>query len=405
MKVQRKILICGGGIAGPACGFWLSQHGYSVVIAERASSLRDGGQNVDIKGAGQQVIKKMGLAERILAKNTLEQGQKYLDQHGKVVAVFPKGSVGGLTADFEILRGDFAQILFEATRDECEYRFGMFVTRLDEKNDYIAVTFDDGKVEDFELVICAEGLNSSTREMMLAKQTHLLYLGAYMSFFNIPRQPADDNWAYTVNGIGGTFITLRPGTATETTVLMTFLHKKSDVSADDPAARKALLLKALKGRGTVADRIIGALGSVRDFYFGPMSQVHASAWSKGRFVMIGDAAHSPTPFTGEGTALALVGAYVLAGEIKRNADHGAAFHAYESLVRPYAQASQRKINARLIRLMHVKTRFGIAIARMIQRVFASPLVQWLLRPNVSKRARRVEEDFDLPNYASSAATQ
>ncbi|RZN31706.1 FAD-binding monooxygenase [Bradyrhizobium sp. Leo121] len=398
MDAQRKILICGGGIAGPTCGYWLHRYGYSVVIAERAKSLRDGGQNVDIKGAGQLVMRKMGLADAILANNTLEQGQKYLDKTGKVVAAFPRGAIGGLTADFEVLRGDFAKILFDLTRDACEYRFGTYVTRLDEKDDCIAVAFNDGNVENFELVICAEGLNSSTRGMVLAEETQLLYLGAYMSFFNVPRLPEDDNWAHTVNGIGGTFITLRPGTATETTVLMTFLRDGSDVAADDPAARKRLLLEALKGRGTVADRIIAALGSVEDFYFGPMSQVHASAWSKGRFVMVGDAAYCPTPFTGEGTALGLVGAYVLAGEIKRNASHVAAFRAYETLVRPYAEASRRRINVRLIRLMHVKTWFGIAIARAIQRLFASRLVQRLLRPSEAKKERRVGEDFDLPNY-------
>ncbi len=282
---------------------------------------------------------------------------------------------------------------------ETNNRFGTFVTRLDEKDDRIAVTFHDGKVEDFELVVCAEGLNSSTREMVLAEETHLLYFGAYMSFFNIPRRPEDENWACTVNGIGGTFITLRPGTTTETTVLMTFLHKRSDVATDDPAGRKALLLQALEGRGAIADRIIAALGSVQDFYFAPMSQVHASAWFKGRFVMIGDAAHSPTPFTGEGTALALVGAYVLAGEINRRTDPSAAFHAYETLVRPYAEASQRKMSPRFIRLMHVKTKFGVAIAHAIQRVFASRLVQRLLRPGGAKRERRVDEDFDLPNYS------
>jgi 2-polyprenyl-6-methoxyphenol hydroxylase-like FAD-dependent oxidoreductase len=399
MRADRRILICGAGIAGPACAYWLHRSGYSVVIAEKASALRAGGQNVDVKGAGQQVIRKMGLAEKLEARNTLEQGQKYLDAAGNVVATFPKGAVGGLTADFEILRGDFAEILFEATRDTCEYRFGTFVSGLQETDDAMSVTFNNGAVEDFELVICAEGLNSSTRRMVLAEQTQIRYFGAYMSFFNIPRRPEDDNWAYTVNGIGGTFITLRPGTATETTVLMTFLRDKGDVAVDDPAARKELLLQALKGRGTVADRISAELGSVEDFYFGPMSQVHALAWSKGRFVMIGDAAHCPTPFTGEGTALALVGAYVLAGEIKRNADHVAAFDAYERLVRPYAEMSQSKMNPRLIRMMHVRTRLGVTVARVIQRFFANRTVQKLLKPSDAKRDGRVEEDFRLPDYA------
>ena len=93
MKTGKSILICGAGIAGPACAYWLNRYGFSVVIAERARGFRDGGQNIDIKGPGQQVIKLMGLAEKIEAKNTLERGQKYLDAAGKVIAVLAEGRV------------------------------------------------------------------------------------------------------------------------------------------------------------------------------------------------------------------------------------------------------------------------------------------------------------------------
>jgi 2-polyprenyl-6-methoxyphenol hydroxylase-like FAD-dependent oxidoreductase len=399
MKIEKKILICGGGIAGPACAYWLHKYGYSLVIVEKAESFRDGGQNVDIKGAGQKVIKMMGLAEAIEAKNTLEQGQKYLDAAGKVVATFPKGALGTLTSDFEILRGDFARVLFDATKSDCEYRLGTSVTHLADNGAGISATFDNGKVEDFELVICAEGISSSTRNLVLAEQTHLRYLGAYMAFFKIPRRPEDDYWAYTVNGIGGTFITLRPGNDKETTVLITFLRKSHDIEGDRAAARRELLLQALKGRGTIADRISADLDTVKDFYFGPMSQVQASTWSKGRFVLLGDAAHCPTAFTGEGTALALVGAYVLAGEVKRSADYAEAFHTYEKLLRPYAEASQKRISPRFIRLIHVNTSFGIFLTRLVQKFFASQVVQKLFKPSAAKREKDVAEDFVFPRYS------
>ena len=260
-------------------------------------------------------------------------------------------------------------------------------------------TFANREVEEFELVICAEGMKSSTRNLILAEQTHFRYLGAYMAFFKIPRRPEDDNWAHTVNGIGGTFITLRPGGETETTVLITFLRKGHDIDGDRPAARRELLLQALKGRGTVADRIIADLDTVQDFYFGPMSQVQASVWSKGRFVLLGDAAHCPTPFTGEGTALALVGAYVLAGEIKRSVDYTEAFRAYETLVRPYAEASQKRLNPRFIRLVHVKTGPGIRLTRLVQKIFASRVAQKLFKPSAAKREKDVVKDFVFPGYS------
>ena len=55
MNSDKKVLICGGGIAGPACAYWLGKYGYTVVVAEKAPNLRDGGQNVDSEGPGQRV--------------------------------------------------------------------------------------------------------------------------------------------------------------------------------------------------------------------------------------------------------------------------------------------------------------------------------------------------------------
>ncbi|SDA35844.1 FAD-dependent monooxygenase [Sphingomonas sp. NFR15] len=399
MDVEKKILICGAGIAGPACAYWLDKYGYAVVLVERAKGFRDGGQNVDIKGAGQQVIKRMGLDKEIEARDTLEQGQRYVDDAGNLIATFPKGSVGTLTSDFEILRGDFARVLFDATKADCEYRFGTFVTYLDDGDAGMSVTFNDGTTEDFELVICAEGISSATRAKVLAEETGFRYLGAYMSFFKIPRRPEDDNWAISVNGAGGTFITLRPGNDHETTVLVTFLKKDHRIEEDSPAVRRQMLVEALKGRGTIADRILAELDAVGDFYFGPMSQVRASTWSKGRFVTIGDAAHCPTPFTGAGTALALVGAYVLAGEISKGDSFAEAFAAYERRVRPYAEATQNQLSQSFIRLLHAKTWFGITLTHLAQRFFASSPVQKLLRPSDAKRQQAVMDDFDLPDYS------
>ena len=398
MEQTKKILICGGGIAGPACAWWLARYGYSVVLVEKAGALRDGGQNIDVKGAAQQVLKRMGLTKQVEARDTLECGQKWLDATGKVVAVFPKGSIGGLTSDFEILRGDFARILFDATSGTCEYRFGTSVSGVEEIENGVRATFADGAAEDFALVICADGVSSPTRDLALAAETRMRYLGVYMAFFNIPRRREDDFWACSVNGIGGTMINLRPGGLTHTTVLMTFPAPEPGLRSPKAPSPREMLRAALAGRGKVADRIIAELDTVQDFYFGPMSQVQASTWSKGRLVLLGDAAHCPTPFTGKGTALALVGAYVLAGEIKRCATHTQAFEAYERILRPYAEHTQQELSPRLIRLMHVRTRLGIAIAHLLQRCVGSALIQSLLQANAKTRARRIDEDFTLPIY-------
>ncbi|WCE05897.1 FAD-dependent monooxygenase [Pseudoxanthomonas sp. JBR18] len=398
MNNAKKILICGGGIAGPACAYWLQRYGHHVVIAEKALALRDGGQNVDIKGAGQQVVKWMGLAEAIEARNTGERGVRFVDAAGRRFAAFPRGAFAGLTADFEILRGDFAHLLYEAVRERCDYRFGTRVSALSEHENGVRVTFDGGQVEEFELVICAEGIGSSTRGLVLAEETRFRYLGACMAFFKIPRHPDDDDWACATLG-KGTMIFLRPGDAQETTVLVTFRRERSDIVGDRTSAARALLTEALNGRGVLAERIVAALDDVRDFYFGPMSQVQASHWSRGRVVLLGDAAYCPTPFTGEGTALALVGAYLLAGEIGSGADHARAFTSYEALLRPYVEASQRAISPRSIRWMHPRTAFGSALARLVLRVMASRPVQRLLKPSPARREQAIVNDFAFPQYA------
>ncbi|GLU33439.1 FAD-dependent monooxygenase [Trinickia caryophylli] len=398
MKQSKKILICGGGIAGPACAWWLNKYGFSVVVVEKHAAFRDGGQNIDVKGVGQQVIDLMGLTEQVDAHNTHECGQKWLDEAGKALAVFPKGAFGSLTSDFEILRGDFARVLFDATRSTCEYRFGTSVRSIEEREDGVRATFVDGSAEEFELMICADGLNSSTRDLVLAEETRLRYLGAYMAFFDIPRRPEDDFWACSFNGVGGTMAHLRPGGPTQTTVLITFPVNERDLYGPSAKFPRNMLHAALEGRGTLADRIAGELDGVDDFYFGPMSQVQASAWSKGRVVLLGDAAHCPTPFTGKGTALALIGAYVLAGEIKHGSTHTTAFQRYESILRPYVERSQQELSPGLVRLMHVKTRFGISVVRIAQRFFGSALIQALLKPSAATSARKIDKDFALPVY-------
>lgn len=186
MAPERKILICGAGIAGAACAWWLHRYGYEVVVAEKAPALRDGGQNVDIKGAGQTVIERMGLGPRIDALGTRERGQKFLDADGQVIATLPRGAFGCLTADYEILRGDLASVLFDATREDCDYRFATAVAALDDTPDGIHATFTDGRAETFGAVICAEGIGSATRGMMLGAEISFRHLGAQMAFFRIP---------------------------------------------------------------------------------------------------------------------------------------------------------------------------------------------------------------------------
>lgn len=396
MNESKKILISGASVAGPALAFWLNRYGDKVTVIERAKTLRTGGQNVDIEGPAQKVIQMMGLKEKIDAKNTCEQGVEFMGDHGKPVARQPKGAIGSLTTTSEILRGDLASILHEETRDDCDYRFGTTIKALNQDDDGVSVTFSDGSTETFDLVVSAEGVGSSTRRLVMPEDIRFRYLGVYASYFRIPRRPEDKDWAQIYNGKGGTFMLLRPVHDKDTTVLVTFLRNRFDVDELDGVAQRKMMRDALQGAGGPADRILANLDHDPDYYLGPMSQVSGSTWSKGRFALTGDAAWCPSAYTGMGTPLALVGAYVLAGELKKQPNHTAAFESYEKLMRRYV-ASGRTIRPFMLRLIHPKSRLGIGVLRTAWRALASAPLQSVLRRFAGDDRPSAEESI-LPRY-------
>ncbi|HEX8539413.1 MAG TPA: FAD-dependent monooxygenase, partial [Cystobacter sp.] len=150
---KRNVLICGASIAGPALAFWLKRHGMRPVIVERAPELRTGGQSVDVRGAGQEVVRRMNLEQAIRARTTHETGVAFVDSAGRVKARISSEALGGkgLTAELEILRGEFARILHDATREDTEYLFGDRVASLTETGDRVRVGFLHGPEREFDL--------------------------------------------------------------------------------------------------------------------------------------------------------------------------------------------------------------------------------------------------------------
>lgn len=397
MNSKKKVLISGASIAGTALAFWLQKDEFSITVIERSKVFRTGGQNVDIEGPAQEVIKLMGIEDKVEAMNTREKGVQLLNNASKVIASLPKGSAGSLTSSYEILRGDLANIMYDETKANCEYRFGITITSINQDDSKVFVTFSDGTKDEYDFVFCTEGVSSNTRRMVMEESIQFKYIGLYAAYFRIPRRAEDGDWASIYNGKGGSFILLRPVYNRDTTVLINFPRKQFDPKEIDVSEQKRLVREALANAGGLANRVLEDLDYDQDFYLGPYSQIIASTWSKGRFILLGDAAYCPSALTGQGTPLSLTGAYVLAGELKKHKTYTDAVKEYEKIMRPYVD-SGRTFYVNYLRYIYPKSSFGIFILRSIAVFLSSRFMQRIFRLFGGGNDTSTYGGFVLPKY-------
>ncbi|WP_438007505.1 FAD-dependent monooxygenase [Sorangium sp. So ce321] len=394
---HRTVLISGASIAGPALAFWLARHGFRPVVVERADALRLGGQNIDVQGAAREVVRRMGIEGDIRAAATGEQGLRFVDEHDVTRAELPAGSsdAGAFTKELEILRGDLARILYDHTRGATEYIFGDQIKGLRDHGDRVTVSFEHGAERDVDLVVAADGIRSRTRTLIVGDEPRIRPLDLYASYFTIPRGASDTAWARWYNAPGSRSILLRPDNVGTTRASLWFLSPTRGHERLSSAEQKALLARVYAGAGWETPRVLAGLADAEDVYFDAVSQVMAPRWSHGRAALVGDAAYCPSPVSGMGASLSLVGAYVLAGELSRHANHRDAFAAYEKLMRPYVDRAQ-KLPPGVPWIAHPKSRLGISILHGVLRLAFSPLV----RPREGWPGSSAADKIELPDYSS-----
>ncbi|AEV87431.1 FAD-dependent oxidoreductase [Actinoplanes sp. SE50] len=330
---NSRVLISGAGIGGPALAFWLFQRGFEVTVVERASTVREGGYKVDVRGSATAVLRKMGLLDAAKAADTGMQQITYVKPDGSPIAKLPADLLMGRRGDdLEIMRWDLSKILYEATEDRVEYVFGDAIASLADGPDGVDVTFEHGAPRRFDYVVGADGLHSATRRLVLG-ETPLTFLGAYISIFSVPNDlgVTREEVFYSRPGRLIFAYAMEPGQPAR--VGMVFASPERRYDHRDPAAQKAMVREAFAGQGWRSDEFLAAMETAPDFYFDSMSQVELPSWSSGRVVLLGDAAHCPSPASGQGTSLALVGAYVLG----RHLGEPEGLAAYEREMRTYVE--------------------------------------------------------------------
>jgi 2-polyprenyl-6-methoxyphenol hydroxylase-like FAD-dependent oxidoreductase len=336
---NTTVLISGASIAGPALAFWLRRHGFTPTVVEQASALREGGYKVDLRGAAMQVVDRMGLTGTIKQHSSVVRGGQWVKATGKPLATLGPDLIGlRAPGDEEILRGDLSRILYDATKNDVEYLFGDSVTGIAQGHDGVRVNFTRSAPRVFDLVVGADGLHSSLRTQVF-RAAEVRPLGMHACVFTVPNHLGLDRWEL-IHPTPGRCVNLYSTRDSAAKAQFIFPTPTTLPDRRDVAAQQALVRSIFADGQWEIPTLLDAMADSPDFYFDATSQVHLDEWSAGRVVLVGDAAYSPSPLSGQGTGLAMVGAYVLAGELKAaGGDHRVAFARYREEMREYVDVN------------------------------------------------------------------
>ncbi|WP_437605486.1 FAD-dependent monooxygenase [Sorangium sp. So ce834] len=389
---RPHVLISGAGIAGPALALCLDRFGFEVTVVERAPALREGGQAVDFRGpVHRAVLERLDLWEPIHAHRTRASAIVLLDRAARPRVTLPAVMASG---DVEILRGDLVRILYERTRRAVDYRFGEQITGIEARGDLVAVEFERGAPATFDLVIGADGLHSNVRALAFGDESrYLRHHGYRIATFALPNV-LDGAREAQIFSVPGRSVGVFPTSPEEARALL--IHAGGPLTRAerrDGGELKRSLRQTFAGMSWVVPRVLDALDHAPDLYVDGIATVHVESYSKGRVALLGDAAYGGT-LGGQGTSLAIVGAYVLAGELARAGDPGAAFARYESMLRPYATGCQSGAR-RAGSFFAPRTSAGLWLRNTLYGVLTGPRLVGLFERLVKDAAT----DFVLPEDA------
>jgi 2-polyprenyl-6-methoxyphenol hydroxylase-like FAD-dependent oxidoreductase len=399
MSDPQRVLVTGASVAGPAAAYWLDRAGLDVTVVERAPELRTGGQNIDVRATGRDVLRLMDLEDAVRARTTGEIGTRFVDESGAVVSEFPVqdgDGHDGPTAELEILRGALSQVLVDACPDTVAWRFGTSVVAVEDGLDGVEVELSDGSRERYDLLVVAEGVGSHTRGLVFGDEPQERPIGMYCSYATIERTPDDDRWWSWLVVPGGRQAGLRPDDEGTTRAMLNFTTGSPVLAGLDDRQLRDALRETFADVGWQVPRILDGLDTSDDLYVDYLRQVVCPTWHRGRVALLGDAAWCVTPLGGGGTSLAITGAYVLAAALSRASagGHAQALAEYEEWMRPLVEDAQ-DLPPGVPRLAAPRTRAGAQLLKWGTKVAAAPLVQSV----ASRLTSGPQASRELPAFA------
>jgi 2-polyprenyl-6-methoxyphenol hydroxylase-like FAD-dependent oxidoreductase len=387
------VLISGAGIAGPTLAFWLKTAGFEPTLIEHAPELRTGGYVIDFWGLGYDIAESMGLLPEIDRAGYHIREMRIVNGRGERISGFGTRALNDLTGGrfVTVARSDLSRLLFERIKDRTEAIFGDEIAALEDDGEGVDVQFRRSGTRRFDLVIGADGLHSKVRTLAFGAQDRFeVQLGYLVAAFEAVGYRPRDEQVYIIFNEPGRMLGRFALHGDRTLFLFVFTVGERSAPPDLPGQKALLHARYCDGQWE-CPRILDELDHAQDLYFDRVSQIKMNAWSKGRVALVGDAAFCVSLMAGQGSAIGMTAAYVLAGELAKAQRQDEAFRTYEALLRGFITSKQSGA-ARFSTAFAPKTWSGLFLRNQVIKASAIP--------GVAKFAfgREITDTLRLPHY-------
>jgi 2-polyprenyl-6-methoxyphenol hydroxylase-like FAD-dependent oxidoreductase len=397
-----RVLISGAGIAGLTVAYWLRLYGFSPTIVERAPSLLTGGYKIDVRGTALQVLRRMRIHDAVVAASTDMQGALLVDRDGKVINKMSGDAFGHRVGeDVEIVRGTLCQILMDNV-SEAEFIFGDSIQAISQYSDRVQVEFTKNSPREFDLVIGADGLHSNVRGIVFGDESRFVReLGLYLCVYTVSNYLNLDRLEMQYSELGRVAAIWSSRGDANTKACFGFAAPSIHIDLQGRAQQQQVLTNVYKGIGWEVPRLLEMMFGAPDFYFDAAAQIRMPHWSQGRVVLVGDAGYCASPMSGQGTSLALIGAYVLAGELAAaSGAYQTAFHQYEKEMRPFVMLNQA-LGIKSANLMRSKEKRNVFIwlLEQIMQIAPGRMIEFFINRS-TRRIHQAANAITLKDYSA-----
>lgn len=391
---NKNILISGAGIAGTALAFWLKKFGFHPTIIEYAPKLREGGYAIDFMGAGYDVAKKMGILPALEKVDIDISKLAFVDGNNQEKGSMNYRKIKKLMNNraLTLLRSDLAKVIYNNLDKDTEIIFGDTINKIEQDDEKVIVTFQKGSSRSFDLLVGADGLHSNVRNLIFGGETQFeKYYGYYTSSFTI------DNFSYggrvfSMYNVPYKQVAIYSYSGNRTFTFFIFASpEKLSYEHQDITKQKEILKAEFMNSGWRCPELLSKIDATKDFYFDSISQIKMENWFKGRVSLVGDACYCPSLLSGKGSTLAIVGAYILAGELKQaNGNYTTAFEQYQNIFKPFIEKKQKAAQA-FAKSFVPKSNFGIWVRNFAFKMMSLPFVSILILNQFKDRGLYLKE--------------